>query len=87
MSNKKGNRVPWSGHWEVTGAGMGVVDASAGKLKSVQAPEPGEPFLLHNPPSQALKKITDAQKERDAKLIDLQAKSKPQPSWRGPTTK
>ena len=87
MSNKKGNRVPWSGHWEVTGSGMGVVKGYAGTVKSVQTPKDGEPLLQHNPPAEALKKLVDAQREKDAKLMEARRSPKAKPPSPSPAKK
>ncbi|MGJ7607895.1 hypothetical protein ACSFA7_26420 [Variovorax sp. LT1R20] len=62
-------RVPWSGHYSVTGAGMGTITASPGPLKRLQEPKEGEPHILHNLAGEQLAAIVQEQRERDAKLI------------------
>jgi hypothetical protein len=76
-------RAPWSGHWSIRRSDGG--GAPLGH-KSLQRPEPGAPCLDHNPPDkvrESLKRIADAQHERDADLLGQRCNASGQSVWRG----
>jgi hypothetical protein len=74
-------RVPWSGHWSMLRGDGGGVPLGH---KSIQRPEPGAPYLDHNPPDKVrefLKKIAESQHERDCDLLGQRCNASGQSVW------